>query len=101
MSFIMQETAGVMGASAATGALAGEMSGHGAQAGMAGAVVPPGLEEISAANAARVAAYAAEATAILEASSTVHGMYGASTGTSAAISTLTDALNAAGLGNLL
>ncbi|MEB3031898.1 hypothetical protein [[Mycobacterium] nativiensis] len=101
MGFIMQETAGVMGASAATGALAGEMSGHGAQAGMAGAVVPPGLEEISAANAARVAAYAAEATAILEASSAVHGAYGASTGTSAAIGTLTDALNAAGLGNLL
>jgi hypothetical protein len=101
MGFIMQETAGVLAASAATAGLAGEASGHGAQAGAAGAVVPPGLEEISAANAAKIGQYAAEASALIEMSAGIHAAYSAATGTSATITTLTDALNAAGLGQLL
>jgi hypothetical protein len=101
MSFIMQDTDGVLAGSAATAGLAGEASGHGAAAGAAGAVVPPGLEEISAANAARIATYAAEASSMIESSAGIHAAYGASMGSSAAITTLTDALNAAGLAQIL
>lgn len=101
MGFITRETDAVMGASAMTAGLAGEASGHGAAAAAAGAVVPPGIEEISAANAAKIAAYTAEASAMIEASAGIHGMYGVATGTSAAITTLTDALSAAGLGQII
>lgn len=101
MGFITRETDAVMGASAMTAGLAGEASGHGASAAAAGAVVPPGLEEISAANAAKVTAYAAEAAAMIESSAGIHASYGAATGTSAAITTLTDALSAAGLGQII
>lgn len=97
MSFITRETDGVIGASTMTAGLAGEVSGHGAQAAAAGAVVPPGLEEISAANAAKIAAYAAEASAMIEASAAIHASYGVATGTSAALTTLSDALGAAGI----
>jgi hypothetical protein len=101
MGFIMQDTDGVMGASAMTAGLAGEASGHGAVAAAAGAVVPPGLEEISAANAAKIAAYTAEASAMIESSAAIHAAYSVAQGGSAAITTLTDALSASGLGQIL
>jgi hypothetical protein len=101
MGFIMQETEGVLGAAAATGGLAGEVAGHGAQTAAAGAVVPPGIEEISAANAAKIAAYTAQAASMIETSAAIHAAYSASVGTSAAITSLTDALNASGLGQVL
>ncbi len=101
MGFIMRETDAVTGASAMTAGLAGEASGHGASAAAAGAVVPPGIEEISAANAAKIAAYTAEVAAMVEASAANHAAYGVATGTSAAITTLTDALSAAGLADVI
>jgi hypothetical protein len=101
MGFIMQETEGLLGAAAAKAGLAGEAAGHGAQAAAAGAVVPPGVEEISAANAARIAAYTAETGSMIETSAAAHAVYGASVGASAAITSLTDALNAAGLAQVL
>ena len=101
MGFITQETDGVLAASAATAGLAGEASGHGGAAAAAGAVVPPGLEEISAANAAKITAYAAQASSMIESSAAIHAAYGVATGTSAAVTTLTDALNAAGLAQVL
>ena len=79
MTFVFAETPGMYGAAAAHEALAMETgTAGGAQATAAGAVVPPGLEEVSAANVAKIEAYTAEAAALLAAAAGLQGLYGAS-----------------------
>lgn len=98
MGFIYSEAAGVLGGSATTAGLAGEAVGHSAQLGAVGAeVLPAGLEEISVANQAKIAEYTAQAAAMLGTSAGFQTEYGVSVGMSSAITTLTDALNAATL----
>ena len=82
-------------------ALAAEVAGHGGQAAASSAVVPPGLEEISAANAAKIMQVATEASAVLEAGAAFHAEHGLSVGTSAALTSLADALNYAAIGDIL
>ncbi len=102
MGFIFSEAEGVLGAAATTAGLSGEAVGHSAQLGaVGGEVLPPGLEEISIANQARIAAYAAEAAAMLATSSAMQAEYGVAVGTSSAITTLSDALNAVTLGAIV
>ena len=57
-SFISLEPEAVMAASGMTAGLAGEAAGHGGQVAASAAAVPPGIEEISVANAAKIAAIA-------------------------------------------
>jgi hypothetical protein len=97
MGFITQDTEGILGGAAATAGLAGEHAGHGAQITGAGAVVPPGLEEISAMNQARIVEYAAQAAAMVENSAAYHAEYGAANGLTAGVTSFTDALNAVGI----
>lgn len=95
------ETAGVLATQGMSEALSGEAVGHGAQAMVAGVVVPPGLEEISAHNVARILAFAEELGATLQGSAVIEAAYGVANGSSSVITTLTDALNAAGFNGLI
>lgn len=99
--FIMIEPEAVTGASGAAAALSGEAAAHGGQAAASSAVVPPGLEEISAANAAKIVELATQASAVIEAGAAFHAVHGVAVGTSAAIVDLADALNYAAIGEIL
>ncbi len=102
MGFIYSEAAGVLGGSATTAGLAGEAVGHSAQLGaIGGEVLPAGLEEISIANQAKIAEVTAQAAAMLATSSAWQTEYAVSVGMSSAITTLSDALNAATLGAIV
>lgn len=97
MGFIYHETEGVLAGAAAQAGLAGETAGHGGQAAGAGAVVPPGLEEVSAANVAKIQEYTANVAAMLGLGSAWQGMYGTTMAVSSAGYELTDDLSAAAL----
>ena len=101
MGFIYAVPEGLMGAAAATGGLAAEAVGHGGQAAAAGAVVPPGLEEISTANAARIAEHAAHVASMLGLASGVQTMYGASVGLSSGTYVVSDAASAANVAGIV
>lgn len=100
-SFISLEPEAVMAQSGMTAGLAAEAAAHGAQAAASGAVVPPGPCEISAANAAKIAEYASQVSAMLEANSAFQAEHGVAVGASAAITDLTDALNYALVGEII
>lgn len=99
--FIFMEPEAVVGASGSAAALASEVAGHGGQAAASSAVVPPGLEEISAANAAKIMQVATEASAVLEAGAAFHAEHGLAVGASAALTSLADAVNYAAIGDIL
>ena len=58
------------------------------------AVVPPGLEEISATNAAKIAAYSAEVSAVLAGASAMQALYGVANSVAGTVTSLEDAANA-------
>jgi hypothetical protein len=97
MGFIYAETEGLLGGAATQAGLAGEMAGHGGQAAGAGAVVAPGLEEVSAYNVARIQAYTANVASVLATGSLQQGLYGLTMGVSGAGYELTDDLLGIGL----
>lgn len=101
MSFISLEPEAVTAASGMTAALAGEAAAHGGQTAASAAVVPPGVEEISAANAAKIAQYASQAAAVLQAGSAFQAEHGVAVGVSSGITDLTDALNYASIGEII
>ena len=95
MTFIFAETPGMYGAALTHEALAIETgSAGGAEAAAAGAVVPPGLEEVSAANVAKIVAYTSEVAAMLAAAAGMQGMYGATVAAAGLGYDLTDAASA-------
>jgi hypothetical protein len=94
MGFVFVDTDGVLGAAAATDGLAAQAAGSTGQAAAAGAVVPPGLEEISTANAAKITEYSTQVAAMLGMASGVQATYGTSVGVASGIYSLTDALSA-------
>jgi hypothetical protein len=97
MSFVFAETAGMQGAAAATAALAGQTAGAGGHAASAGAVLPPGVEEVSAANVAKIEAYTAEVAALLGAAAGFQGLYGTSVSVAALLYDATDVANGIGM----
>ena len=97
MSFVFAETGGMQGAAAATGALAGQTGGAGGQAVAAGAVLPPGVEEISVANVAKISAYTAEVAAMLAAAAGFQSLYGTSVSVAALAYDATDVANGIGM----
>ncbi|WP_083298365.1 PE domain-containing protein [Mycolicibacterium grossiae] len=99
--FIMIEPESVVGSSGTAAALAGEAAAHGGQAAASAAVVPPGIEEISAANAAKIVEIATQATAVIEAGAAYHAAHGLAMGASAAITDLADAVNYAAIGQII
>ena len=99
--FILIAPEAVTGSSGAAAGLADEAAAHGGQAAASAAVVPPGLEEISAANAAKIVELATQASAVIEAGAAFHAEHGVAMGTSAAISSLADAVNYASIGDIL
>lgn len=101
MGFIFMEPEAVVGASGTAAGLAAEVAGHGGQAAASSAVVPPGLEEISAANAAKIVAVATEAAAVLQVGAAFHAAHGVAMGGSAALTSLADAVNYAAIGQIL
>ena len=101
MGFIFAVPEGIAAVAAGTGALAGETAGHAGQAAGAGAVVAPGLEEISAANAAKITAYTTHVASMLGVASTVKALYGVSTGLSGATLSLADLMSAANIGAVI
>ncbi|GAA2428867.1 PE domain-containing protein [Mycolicibacterium llatzerense] len=100
-SFISLEPEAVMAASGMAAGLSSEAAAHGGQTAASAAVVPPGIEEISAANAAKIAEFASQAAAVLEAGAAFHAEHGVAVGLSSAITDLTDALNYAAVGNII
>lgn len=84
MSFIYAETAGMAAAGATQAGLAAQTGASGAQAIAAGAVVPPGLEEVSALNVTKITAYTAEAASLLGLAGIMQGLWGTSVTTAAA-----------------
>ena len=101
MGFIFAVPEGMLGAAAATAGLSAEAAGLTGPAAAAGAVVAPGLEEISFANAAKIAQYGAHVAAMLGMASTVKALYGASVGLSSATYSLADLMSAAGIGGVI
>ncbi|MHA7658470.1 PE domain-containing protein [Mycobacterium sp. ML2] len=99
--FITMEPEAIIGASGSAAALAGEFAAHGGQAAASSAVVPPGIEEISAANAAKIMQVATEASAVLQVGAAFHAEHGLAMGTSAALTSLADAVNYAAIGDIL
>jgi hypothetical protein len=90
MSFIFTETEGMVGAGAATAGLAATTAGLAGPAAAAAAVLPPGLDEISAVNAVRIGEHAGQVAAMLGMASTIKELYGTSVMMSGATYTLTD-----------
>ncbi|MBN3458416.1 PE domain-containing protein [Mycobacterium sp. DSM 3803] len=84
MSFIYAETAGMAAAGATQAALAAQTAASSAQAMGAGVVVPPGLEEVSALNVAKITGYTAEAASLLGLAGVIQTLYGTSVTTAAA-----------------
>lgn len=101
MGFIEVVPEGMMVAAASTEALSAQVGGHTAQAAAVAAVVPPGMEEISAANVAKIAGYAANVAAVLGGASAVQAAYGAALGSSGAILDLGDALAQLSVANIV
>ena len=56
--------------------------------------MPPGLEEISATNAAKIAAYSAEVSAVLAGASAMQALYGVANSVAGTVTSLEDAANA-------
>jgi hypothetical protein len=98
MSFIFAETQGMQSAAASTSNLAADTANTGAQGDAVGAtVVPPGLDQVSAINAAQIKTFMSGVAAQLAAGAGLQDIYGASISGSATAYGLTDELNAAGL----
>ena len=101
MAFIFAETQALQSAAADTADLAADTVSTGAHGQAAGAVVvPPGLDPISAQNAAHLKAYLARAAADLAAGAGLQDVYSTSVSNAANIYALTDQLNAVALGGL-
>ncbi|NTY62555.1 PE domain-containing protein [Mycolicibacterium sphagni] len=100
-SFISLEPEAVMAASGMTAGLAGEAAGHGGQVAASAAAVPPGIEEISVANAAKIAEFASQASAVLEAGAAFQAEHGVAVGISSAVTDLADAINYAAIGQII
>ena len=101
MGFISVLPEGMMAAAAATDGLAAEVAGLAGSAAAAGVVVPPGLEDISVANAAKIAEYGAQVASMLGMASTVKALYGTSIGMSSATYSLFDLMSAASIGAVI
>jgi hypothetical protein len=97
MSFVFAETEGIQAAAATTSALAGTTVGGSGQAAAAGAVVPPGIEEVSAANAAKIAAYTSEVASLLGAAAGFQELYGTSVSVAGLLYDATDVANGIGM----
>lgn len=74
--FVFAETPAIAAAGAATDALAGTTAGAAGASVAAGAVANPGLEEISAANVARIMAFAGNLSSVLGLGSATQAAYG-------------------------
>jgi len=61
---------------------------------LAGGDLPPGLEEISATNAAKIAAYSAEVASVLSGAAAMQAMYGVANSVAGTVMSLEDAANA-------
>lgn len=86
---------GVAAAAATTAGLAGEQAGHAGQAAAAGAVAPPGIEDISATNAAKIASYCAEASGVMGSAAGMQALYGAANAAAGVMTNVEDAASAA------
>ena len=95
--FIFMETEGLAAAGAAASGLAGTQGALAGPAAASGAVVPPGLDEISAMNAARIAAHAAQVAAMMAASAAIKENYAASIAASGITCTLQDLMSQAAI----
>jgi hypothetical protein len=102
MTFVFAETQGMQSAAASASSLADDTNSAGAQGQAAGAVVqPPGLDHVSAGNAARIKKYTSEVATTLAGGAGLQAIYGNSISNSAGAYLLTDELNATGLGGLV
>jgi hypothetical protein len=98
MSFIFAETPGMQSAAATTANLAADTANAGTQGHAAGlTVVPPGLDPVSAANAADIKAYTSHVASQLATGAGLQNIYGESISGAAQAYTLIDSLNATGL----
>lgn len=82
--FVFVETPSVAAAGAETDALAGTTMAAAGTASAAGATVPPGLEETSLANVARIGEHVANVVSAIGLGSATQGEYGVSLTTAAA-----------------
>lgn len=87
---VFMEPGGVAAAAAATAALSAQAAGHTAQAAAAAAVVPPGLDEISAANVAKIGSISADIAAVLAAAAGQQSLYGLANGAASVVTTVAD-----------
>ena len=98
MVFIFAEDEGMQNAAVRTAGLAGETANVGTQSLAAGApVVPPGLDPVSAFNAASIKAYTSLIAGHLTAGAGFQTEYGRSMSNAGNAYTLQDQLNAIGL----
>jgi len=101
MSFIFAETQGMQAAATTTASLADETTTAGGQGQAAGStVVPPGLDPVSAHNAARIKAYTSDIASQLATGARLQVNYGDSISNAANGYTLVDQLNATPLSGL-
>ncbi|OMC13515.1 PE domain-containing protein [Mycobacterium sp. SP-6446] len=99
MTFVFAETQGMHLAAAGTEDLAADTVYVRLQGDAAGAiVVPPGMDQVSATNAAAIRTYMSGVASQLAAGAGSQDVYGASISDAATAYGLTDELNAAGLG---
>jgi hypothetical protein len=102
MNFIFAETQGMQTAAATAANLATDTVNAGAQGQAAGmTVVPPGLDHVSASNAAHIKASMSQIATQLATGAGLQDIYGTSISTAANAYTLVDELNATGLGGLV
>lgn len=92
---------GLAAAAAGTAALSGQAVGHTAQAAAAAAVVPPGVEEISAANTAKISAYGAEVAAVLGSAAGMQALYSLANAAAGTLTSLEDAATEVLFGSVL
>jgi hypothetical protein len=98
MSFLFAEVPGMLGSAGMIDGLAAETAGGGGgQAMAASAVVPPGLEEISLANQAKIVAFCTEAATLMAAAGGIQSLNGLSTASAALLYEATDAAAATGI----
>ena len=98
--FVFAETPGMYGAAALHESIAMETgTAGGAQAGAAGAVVPPTLNaDVGVRNAAKIAAFCAHAASMMGMAAGFHGLYGASVASAGIAYDLGDVATAATFG---
>jgi len=102
MTFIFAETQGMQSAAATTANLAADTADAGTQGNAAGlTVIPPGLDPVSAANAAKIKAYTSGVAGQLATGAGLQNIYGESISGSANAYLVTDELNASGMSGLV